>query len=300
MSFKVSDSKGNPVDATKLTSMSFALAGPTTDYTFVTRNATGSPATESALTTAKATATGFTYTFTAALPADAKGSFAVEAEASRTLTIPGSLLGQRFSVTEYAFNPVFYFGVGGATTTPRRTVVDVKNCNDCHKALALHGGGRRNVEVCVFCHNPAMVDDPEGSRRAGFSVPAGTVPQSINFRFMIHRIHTGEELTREFEIFRSRGVFGFNGLLFPGDRRNCAECHVNNSHQLPLPAGLANTVAPREFYSPLGPATSACVGCHDSIGAAAHTYLMTAPFGESCAVCHGESADFAVSKAHAR
>ncbi len=301
VTFTAKDNKGNPVDATKLTSLSFALAGPTTDYTFVTRNATGSPSTENALATVKPTTTGFSYTFTTAIPKDAQGSFAVEAEASRTVTIAGSLLGQKFSVTDYAFNPVFYFGVGGAKTTPRRTVVDVnEKCNVCHKTLAIHGGGRRNNNICVFCHNPANVDDPNGSRNAGFKVPAGTVPQSINFRFMIHRIHTGEELTREFEIFRSRGVFGFNGLRYPGDRRDCAQCHVNKSNQLPLPEGLANTVAPREFYSPLGPAASACLGCHDGQDAAAHTYIMTAPFGESCPVCHEEGADFAVSKVHAR
>jgi OmcA/MtrC family decaheme c-type cytochrome len=300
VSFKASDGKGNPVDATKLTSLSFALAGPTTDYTFVTRNATGSPSTESALTTVKPTTTGFTYTFTTALPTNAEGSFAVEAEASRTVTIPGSLLGQSFSVTDYAFNPVFYFGVGGAEVTSRRTVVDVNNCNVCHKTLAIHGGGRRNNNICVFCHNPSNVDDPNGSRKAGFNVPDGTVPQSINFRFMIHRVHRGEDLSRDFTIYRSRGVFGFNGLRFPGDLRDCAKCHVNKSNQLPLPDGLANALAPREFYSPLGPTASACLGCHDGEDAAAHTYVMTAPFGESCPVCHEEGADFAVSKVHAR
>lgn len=300
VSFKVSDNKGNPLDATKLTSLSFALAGPTSDYTFVTRNATGSPSTESALATAKPSSTGFTYTFTTALPKDAQGTFAVEAEASRTVTIPGPLVGQSFSVTDYAFNPVYYFGVDGAEVTPRRNVVDVKNCNVCHKTLALHGGGRRNNNICVFCHNPAMVDDPTGARNAKFDVPAGTVPQSINFRFMLHRVHSGEDLEREFTIYRSRGVFNFNGLRFPGDRRDCAVCHVNKSNQLPLPDGLAKTVAPREFYSPLGPAASACLGCHDGEDAAAHTYVMTSPFSESCPVCHQEGADFAVSKIHAR
>jgi OmcA/MtrC family decaheme c-type cytochrome len=122
----------------------------------------------------------------------------------------------------------------------------------------------------------------------------------MNFRFLAHRVHTGEELAREFTIYRSRGVFNFNGLRFPGDRRDCAKCHVNNSNQLPLPEGLAKTVAPRESYSPLGPAASACLGCHDEEDASQHALQMTAPFAESCPVCHEEGADFAVSKVHAR
>ncbi|MBI4464623.1 MAG: OmcA/MtrC family decaheme c-type cytochrome [Acidobacteria bacterium] len=308
VSFTVADGKGNPVDATKLTSLSFAMAGPTGDYTWVTRgapatgNPTGSPTSENALPTVKATSTGFTYTFSTALPADAKGTYSVGAFANRLITLQGSLLGQTVRTQEYiGINPVFYFGVGGAKTTPRRKVVDVANCNVCHKKLALHGGPRRNAtELCQMCHNPANTDQPDQSRAAGFNVPMGTPPQSINFRFMIHRIHKGEELERDFTIYRSFGVFGYNGLLFPGDLRDCAKCHVNNSNQLPLPSTLAKTTAPREFFTPLGPAASACLGCHDGEDAAAHAFLMTAPFGESCAVCHGEGADFAVSRVHAR
>jgi OmcA/MtrC family decaheme c-type cytochrome len=122
---------------------------------------------------------------------------------------------------------------------------------------------------------------------------------------MIHRIHSGEELSRDFTIYRSRGVFNFNEVLYPGDRRNCAKCHVNESNELPLPANMANTAAPREFFSPLGPAASACLGCHDTEDAAAHAFQNSATFpsgrtAESCAVCHGEGADFAVSRVHAR
>ena len=36
------------------------------------------------------------------------------------------------------------------------------------------------------------------------------------------------------------------------------------------------------------------------LDAAAHTYLNTASFGESCGVCHGPNADFAVAKVHAK
>jgi len=117
---------------------------------------------------------------------------------------------------------------------------------------------------------------------------------------MIHRIHTGVELNRDFTIYRSRGVFNFNEVGFPGDRRNCATCHVNNSYQLPLVDGMAKISAPREFFSPLEPPASVCLGCHDAVESAAHVFLNTASFGESCDVCHKEGAEFAVSKVHAR
>ena len=118
---------------------------------------------------------------------------------------------------------------------------------------------------------------------------------------MIHRWHTGHALTREFRVYRGFGIFSPNEeVFFPGDRRNCAKCHVGNSYQLPLPESMANTLAPREFYSPLGPAASACLGCHDSRETAAHATLQTSSFGEACAACHGEGKEFAVSKVHAR
>ena len=294
VSFTVTDNAGNPVDVSKLDFFRFTLTGPTTDYT------TRGNINQEDARSAQAGPSGYTYAFkTVSIPADAKGTFAIGAESYRQVTIKGPLAGQSFPLRDVAFNPVVYFDVGGGVAAERRKVVDRANCNSCHKHLAAHGGIRNNPDYCVACHNPAETDQPDASRTAGFNVPAGIAKTSINFRFMIHRIHSGEELSRDFTVYRSRGVFNFNGVRFPADRRDCAKCHVNKSNQLPLPEGLANTVAPREFYSPLGPTASACLGCHDGQDAAAHTYLMTAPFGESCAVCHEEGADFAVSKVHA-
>jgi OmcA/MtrC family decaheme c-type cytochrome len=266
--------------------LGFLLAGSTDDYTFSTRSASsGLPATENALSAARPSGSGFTYTFSAALPADAKGSYTVVGQGYRLVTVPGSLLGQSFAVRESANNSIFYFSVDGTNVAGRRTVVDLKNCNTCHKTLALHGGTRTDTQYCVLCHNPKAAT-PEG--------------MPINFRTHIHRIHTGEELENEWTVGRN-----YNGLRFPGDRRNCAKCHVNNSNQLPLPAGLANTDAPGLFFTPLGPASSACLGCHDGVDAAAHAFLQTAVFpggkaAEACAACHGEGKEFSVSRVHAR
>lgn len=72
------------------------------------------------------------------------------------------------------------------------------------------------------------------------------------------------------------------------------------SYTLPLPAGRTASVTPRDFWTPTLPTSAACLGCHDSLSAAAHAFINTATFGESWDVCHKESAEFAVSKVHAR
>jgi hypothetical protein len=58
---------------------------------------------------------------------------------------------------------------------------------------------------------------------------------------------------------------------------------------------------PRGFLDPMGPATAACLSCHDTRAAAAHADINTSPaLGESCAVCHGQNSEFSVDRVHAR
>jgi OmcA/MtrC family decaheme c-type cytochrome len=146
----------------------------------------------------------------------------------------------------------------------------------------MHGFNRNQIQQCVACHNPKATDS------------AGT---SIAFKLMIHRIHTGEDLQIPYTIWPSADM---TKKIFPGDRRNCDKCHVNNSEQLPLADNLLPVETPRELYSPLGPASAACLGCHTASAAYAHAYSMTTSVGESCAACHGTSAEFSVDRVHAR
>jgi OmcA/MtrC family decaheme c-type cytochrome len=231
-----------------------------------------------------------TYTFRNAIPADATGTWAASIEVRRTITLNPGVEGQQ-TVREAAFNPVKYFAVTDSEPVARRIVIDVNmtKCNECHDRLALHGGQRLNAQECVFCHNPNANDASERE--------AGDPFESIDFKRMIHRIHTGEELTQDYSI----GNGSFNGVLFPGDRRDCVACHASTStYQLPLDEGLLPTATPRDYYSPQQPTATACLGCHDTRSAAAHAFVNTAPFGEACASCHGTNAEFAVDKVHAR
>jgi OmcA/MtrC family decaheme c-type cytochrome len=278
VSFTVTDNDGNPIDASKLDRLKFQMAGPTTDYTFMLELAELEDA-----RSATAGRTGYTYTFKSTVPNGATGTYAIGAEAYRTVTVPGSLVGQSFAVREAAFNPVFYFSVDGSQVVPRRQVVDIDKCNTCHKQLALHGGVRKNTEYCILCHNPKHQD-------------ANTPAETVNFRTMVHRIHMGVEMDETYTVSETN----FNGVRFSGDPRNCTKCHVETTYTVPVPDGLSATDAPAFFFTPVQPTASACLGCHNGADAAAHAYQMTAPFGESCPVCHEEGADFAVTKAHTR
>ncbi len=123
---------------------------------------------------------------------------------------------------------------------------------------------------------------------------------------MIHRIHSGENLTQDFTIYGFGGTPNtFNEVRYPGNRKDCVQCHTNNTtYNLPLPTGQIPVITQRDFFSPQGPATAACLGCHDNVDAAAHAYLNTVSsgpfFGEACATCHGDGKDWDVVKIHAR
>ena len=290
--FSAKDNAGKIIQRSDITSIAFNVNGPTTDYL-------GPATTEAAvLANILITADGnYAYNLTRAIPAAAKGTYAVGMEARRLEYYTGNE-GVSANVSSASYNPVAYIPVTDTVAVPRRQIVATENCNVCHKKIAFHGGGRLNTAgYCELCHNPATVDVPQ-LVPPRFGGPFTVLPESINFKLMIHRIHTGEELTRDFTIYRTRGVFNFNEIGFPGDRTNCAKCHVGTSYTLPLPATNANTLAPRELYSPLGPAASACLGCHDSTTASAHASIMTSTAGETCAVCHGRGKEFAVETVH--
>ena len=64
--------------------------------------------------------------------------------------------------------------------------------------------------------------------------------------------------------------------------------------------GNLDTVTMHEFFSPMPPNTTACLGCHDGQATQAHAYLQIAPFGEACMACHGSGNEAGVARVHAR
>jgi OmcA/MtrC family decaheme c-type cytochrome len=150
---------------------------------------------------------------------------------------------------------------------------------------------RNQTTYCVLCHDPNETDASERPASAGAA-------QGINFALMVHKIHTGTNLTQNFTIYGYGGsTNNFNGVLFPGNLADCAKCHVNSSQELPI-AAVLNVVNPRGPINPAGPTTSACTACHDSLAAASHALSNTTSLGEACVVCHGPGAEFSVDSEH--
>jgi OmcA/MtrC family decaheme c-type cytochrome len=284
VTFSVNDKTGNSLDISKMDFLNLVMTGPTTDYNgYVSEDARQ----------AKPSGRQFVYTFNAALPANASGSYAVGIEGYKNFTInPGTV--NSTVVRDVGFNKVFYFPVGAAKVAPRRQVVSQALCAGCHDKLMLHGGIRQNVEYCVVCHNPTVTDS--GVRKTG------DIPESINFKTLIHKIHTGSNLTTDFTVIGHGGsVNNYNDVGYVGDRSNCEKCHLPGTYQLPLPAGLINQTTPRDYLTTQGPATAACLSCHTTKAAASHAATMTSPtLGEACEACHGPNGEASVVKAHAR
>jgi len=284
VTFSVKDKAGNPIAPLDMTRLALVLSGPTTDY--------GGDVTED-VRNAKGNNGVYNWTFAASVPATAKGSYAVGIEGYRNFTLLKGTKKEQV-IRDAGKNKVMTFAVTDPKPVPRRTVVSLAKCNACHGELSLHGNNRNQIEQCVLCHNPTGTD---AARRPAAENP----PQSIDFRSMIHKIHTGKELGEKYIIYGFGGsVNDFSDVGFPGKRNNCSMCHVNNSEQLPLPETASKVNNPRGLIPVMGPETAACTSCHTSKAAAAHAVVNTSALGESCSACHGPSAAFAVSKVHAQ
>jgi OmcA/MtrC family decaheme c-type cytochrome len=217
-------------------------------------------------------------------------------------------------------------GVGANKATPRRSLVDINDCNTCHERLVLHGGGRvDNPDQCVICHNPQMTssnttagyiknlstttagdwvlttaDDPDGHF---------TSEKPQNLKDLVHGIHAGAERSDPFNFIRGnpnpggsgQGAYEFGSDEFPGKLADCMACHKTGTYNVVTNSSALWTVVKANAETQVGPVldptlmsriapnTSACGSCHDSDEAKAHFNLNTS-FGlgsESCNVCHG-------------
>ncbi|MBI3683876.1 MAG: OmcA/MtrC family decaheme c-type cytochrome [Acidobacteria bacterium] len=283
VTFKITDNKGNLIEPSKMSRFRLGLGGPTNDSTFHVREDA------KAATTGRS---GYTYQFTTAIPANSKGTFVVAPEGFLDVTLT-KVDGSKVTARDSGTNKMFYFGVTDASPVRRRVVVSQAKCNACHEKLQVHSQSRDNLEYCSVCHRPGFTDESE---RPADKRPA----EAMDFKNLIHKIHSGHNLENEFTIYDAGDAENFNKIRFSGDRRNCSKCHEGTSYQLPLPKGLLSTITPRGFFSPTPPTAAACLACHDSLSAAAHAFVNIAPFGEACATCHGQDAEFAVTKVHAR
>jgi OmcA/MtrC family decaheme c-type cytochrome len=271
----------------------------------------GQPHNRNALTTSVANGDGtFTVTATVAIPMAVTGSGVATLRGR-----PGSSADGSFVGPVPVKGAVHYFPITDSEAAPRRQVVDIAKCNQCHDQLSLHGSSRTDEpQLCVVCHNANATDI---NRRPAdpLTTADGKKEEAIDFKTLIHGIHAAG--------FRENGLvvwgFGpdehdFGKVRFPGILNNCSACHVAQTFAVPLKDGvLATTVdsgasrADPADDTNITPTAAVCSSCHDSGLAQLHMEQNGALFDmsgdpgtyqETCAVCHGPGRLADVAKVH--
>jgi hypothetical protein len=215
------------------------------------------------------------------------------------LNLPLTLQGE--SQTYRALSPGMANDVLVGTATqiqPYDLISSAGNCYECHNDIYFHGNGRRGVETCLACHGVAGAEDLPPYNNAAALPTTGV---SVNFRQMLHKIHMGKELTNA----STYTVIGFGAAqhtyehvgfpAMPGGTQNCTTCHGSGNEAWFEPV---NRDHPTDQTQPVREWRTVCSSCHDSDAAVAHVESQTASGVESCSVCHGEGAEFAVEVMH--
>ncbi|HEY5658844.1 MAG TPA: OmcA/MtrC family decaheme c-type cytochrome, partial [Myxococcota bacterium] len=179
---------------------------------------------------------------------------------------------------------------GRAVTVDRRDVVEIDKCNACHDAsglgLSLHGNNRTGeIQVCVLCHNPDATDIAVRPAAPAVGVD-GKAEESIDFKRMIHQIHSGAELANGVVIYGYHGsVNDYSGVHFIGNRMNCETCHDSGTYgaeaaaaTLPSTIDTGADLADPDDDLNISPIAAVCSSCHDDRASTDHMKLHGASF----------------------
>ncbi|MCX2982529.1 OmcA/MtrC family decaheme c-type cytochrome [Halieaceae bacterium IMCC14734] len=164
----------------------------------------------------------------------------------------------------------------GLAAAPAMQIAATANCNRCHDPLAIHGGGRIEVEYCVTCHNPGSTDAHSGN--------------SVAMKNMVHKIHMGANLP-SVQAGGSYIIYGYRNsehdyshVQYPQDPRNCQNCHVGTgtSNEFYPDVALTNQGDNWAEYA----TRDTCGSCHDLVDW--DTHARGQPDDSRCASCHQE------------
>jgi OmcA/MtrC family decaheme c-type cytochrome len=172
-------------------------------------------------------------------------------------------------------NAAYDFVPAGGAVTDQREIVNNAACNACHDVMFFHGGGpdgggRRDIQYCVTCHNPGTVD-PETNN-------------SVDMMIMTHKIHAGSSLANGYVIVGyGNTVYDFSNIEWTQDIRNCGTCHQEDDATVPQASNWRRTVT-----------AEACGSCHDAIDfttGVGHAGIQVTD-NRDCQVCHGANTTF--------
>ena len=121
-------------------------------YTTRTRNGVTDPNTDQNGTFTDLEIGHSKYTFGTTLPADFDVTKMLTLGVQARRVLPAELLDGKSYFADNVFKD---FRADGGPTTPVWNAINTDTaCNNCHNPLALHGGTRRSVRLCVLCHQP--------------------------------------------------------------------------------------------------------------------------------------------------
>ena len=263
----------------------------------------GQPLTQ-ALTGATANGDGsYTITVVTPIPAAATGVGVIGLEGRRPYSVTTPHKGtQNYNVGGKSVQYYFDLTTGLQITDSskqRRKVVDTDKCLVCHNRLSMHGANRvNNVGECVICHNPNATDK---NRRPATPPVDSLTERPIDFKVMIHSIHTGEnlDLSKPYVIYGfGSSVNDFSEVRYPRDRRDCLACHIDaepKTYGIPFTANILGTTtstgtdlnnAASDDNSRTLAYKSVCISCHDNAIASGHADGKVVSGAETCTQCH--------------
>jgi OmcA/MtrC family decaheme c-type cytochrome len=156
---------------------------------------------------------------------------------------------------QQASNPYFNFRPDGAAVTVTREVVSTSACNECHGVLGLHGGSRRDVQLCILCHYPGVIDPTSGN--------------TVDLKSMVHKIHMGKNLDGNLKggsysiagnEYKTVGYPFWSGdSLITKTPIECVKCHKAGKN------AAGGTVGADVDKYKSGPTKNKCTTCHDTL-----------------------------------